>query len=194
MITETAARTKRIIGIDPGRTHDPAAIVGITWSPADGIMIRHASQHVGMSYDTLAHRHVRPLCQSVLPHYVAVETNNEGHACLAAIRRAGVTGARGVATTGAMDPWRRSRSPYAMDKPYMVSWMRERLRGGRLRLPPKGHSRYADLLCTQIQDISSYQQLSGSTAYRARLGRHDDLWMAAMLACHVAARLEGEMA
>ena len=72
----------------------------------------------------------------------------------------------------------------SMDKPEMVKWLKDTMANHQVLFPEKPSEDMQELI-NQIHQIVGITGPSGHTTYKAMRGRHDDLFMAFLLCCHV---------
>jgi len=68
---------------------------------------------------------------------------------------------------------------YAMDKPFMVEWFKEKMDEQMFSFPGTPSKDMQELI-DQIPKITRFMSPSGKTSYKAYRNQHDDLFMAAL--------------
>ena len=175
-----------VVGIDPGRTNDYYAVIGI-YKDDKGI-IRTAKEEFtkNMPLDWCARMLVRPIVEVGRASHVVVETNGIiGKNAYRALQQEGIPNLRPVHTTSNMSADARLHNHKAVDKTYMMQWLKTKFEAGMLRMASPHQQ-----LKAQLEDIHRYTTPSGQTTYKAQKGRHDDLVMALVMACHIFALQE----
>ena len=104
---------------------------------------------------------------------------------------------KGIFTTGTMTAKNRQTKWESMDKPYTIDWLRRCAAADgpenapAFVVPPRKPSPHMQVLMEQITMIKQYRTHTGEFTYRAISSRHDDLFMAFLLCCHVARHVIG---
>ena len=152
------------------------------------IRVKYARQWTGIPFSQVAYE-TKPLWKSVKPTIFALETNYKGTEVLREFKLKGIP-VMGIKSVNRLTEENRSRWD-VMEKKYTVEWVIGMIKEHRIKFP-KDHSIYMQMLISQIQQIRRYRTPSGETTYRAMNNRHDDLFMAFLINCHLA-RLYMEM-
>ena len=186
-----------IICGDPARGPDRFAFVGIRLLHREihfrnwfKINVRLAKQYHRQPFWDVA-EDMLPLLLKVNPVYFGLETNNMGEGAIDAFSRLGYSDIRRITTVPAMNEINREKNWERMDKPYTVQWLvdcchkRHSEKPALIQFPQKP-SATMRVLIEQILMIQEYKTPSGFTGYKAMSSRHDDLFMAFLMCCHVA--------
>ena len=174
----------RIIMGDPGSTADPFAIVGIELDLETGnIEVKMAKQFIKTEYGIVA-QYFKKLQRTIKPHFMGIETNNRGKEVQKLFHEKYDVKVAGIHTSSHMSEKKRHEGK-SMDKPFTVQWLKKYMGKGHIKFLSTNNKDMKELL-TQIGLISSITTLSGGITYKAHSGRHDDLFMALLLCCHIA--------
>ena len=173
----------RIMMGDPGRTHDPFGIVGVELDLKTFIIIPKFARHYQkMSFEKVA-ADMLPIVQKIKPSIFGLETNNEGKKAINEFQKQGIN-TKGVSTVSVLTDEHRQYWQ-SMDKTYTVKWVKSMIATRNIQFP-SNPSPHMQALEDQISLIAEYITPNGSLSYKARNGRHDDLFMAFILCCHIA--------
>jgi len=173
----------RVIMGDPGRSVDAFAWVGASFNLNDyKIKFKLAKQFFKTPYSTVA-MYASRIHKNIKPNFMGIETNNRGKEILAMFHRSyGLTYIHGISTSANLTEKTRSMG-YAMDKPYMVQWFKQKQEEHMFQFPNKPGKDMQELI-DQIVKISEFKTQGGQTTYRAYRGQHDDLFMAGLHCCN----------
>lgn len=172
----------KIVMGDPGRHNDPFAIVGIEYdTETRKIYPKLARQFIQSKYGVVA-EFLLAVRRSQHPNVMGLETNNRGGKVLKLFESKYNLQMTGVFTSFDLTEETMLRGK-SMDKPYMVKWLRENF--SRVIFPQVKTADMQELI-NQINQIVGIRTPSGHMMYKAQRGRHDDLFMALLLCCHVA--------
>ena len=173
-----------IIMGDPGRSHDPFAIVGIELDMKTGkIRPRLARQFIKTKYGVVA-SYLLTIRQKLHPQFLGIETNNRGKSVQKLFHKKYNLKVAGIFTSSHLTEQTRQRGE-SMDKPYMVNWLKNYINDDMIEFPENPGDDMRELE-NQLGQIVSIPTLSGGISYKAQRGRHDDLFMALLLCCHIA--------
>ncbi len=176
----------RIIMGDPARTSDPFGIVGIEGDlEKDIIRVKLAKQFTERDANKRMARvcgYLQNIRDEIKPHYMGFESNNDGHSIISYMKGKGLP-LHGITTSANLTAARR-RGGYAMDKPRMIEWFSEYKDNHKIQFPEGGGADMEELI-KQISLIVRQRTPTGNYTYRAERGRHDDLFMALLLCCHI---------
>ena len=172
----------RIICGDPAEKGDYFAVVGVDLDIDRGwIFPKYARQWQGLTFPEVARR-LKPLIRKIKPKFWGLETNYKGSEVIEAFTAAGIP-AQGISSVGLLTSQHR-KYWQSMDSSYTVQWMKEMKFSQSFRWPAKPTA-HMKLLENQISDIEETRTPSGNFKYAGRRGRHDDLFAAFKLCCHV---------
>lgn len=165
-------------------TNDPFGIVGIQ---ADLIQkkihVKLARQLKNTKFSSVANE-FHSIKDRIKPHFMGLETNNRGKEVLKLFKTKYHLSLHGVSTSSNLTDQTRENG-YAMDKPFMINWFAEQKQDHNILFPEKPTHDMSELI-TQVSEISRFKSLNGSESYKRIRGRHDDLFMALLLCCHIA--------
>ena len=176
---------KNVIGLkvimgDPGRSVDAFAWVGaqLKLDEEAKIEFRLAKQFFKTPYGRVA-AYARKIHALYKPNFMGIETNNRGKEVLSLFhRKYDLTFLQGVSTSANMTEKSRQMG-FAMDKPFMVEWFKEKMDEQMFSFPGKPLKDMQELI-DQIPKIVSFRSPGGKTSYKAYRGQHDDLFLAAL--------------
>lgn len=169
-----------VIANDPAKS-DPFGIVGAegTW-PEKKIYYRFAKQFVKESYGTVA-KYLQKIDRQINPDFMLLETNNRGKRILKLYQDKYNLPIKGVFTSSNLTE--KSRRDYTlMDKPFMYFWFRAE-QEKKTFLYAKNTNDDIEIFIDQITQMRPIPTGSGVT-YKAQKGRHDDLFMAGLIAAN----------
>lgn len=188
---------------DPARGNDRFGLVGISLHHSEKIErhfwrinIKFARQYQKTTFEGVA-ADMSPIIRKVRPDFLGLEINNEGRKALEAFHQQGHKHTKGIFTTGTMTAKNRQTKWESMDKPYTIDWLRRCAAADgpenapAFVVPPRKPSPHMQVLMEQITMIKQYRTHTGEFTYRAISSRHDDLFMAFLLCCHVARHVIG---
>ncbi len=176
--------TIRIVMGDPGRQTDPFGIVGIELNlESEIIRPRLARQFIKTRYGIVAD-YLRDIKENAKPDFMGLETNNRGGKVLQLFQEKYNLKLLGINTCGELTEESRERGK-SMDKPFMVSWLKQQLIIDNVEFPINPSTHMAELQ-NQLNQIVGIRGPGGNIQYKATRGRHDDLFMAFLLCCHMA--------
>lgn len=171
--------TFKIIAGDPGKTNDPFGMVGLeaTW-PDRKIYIRFAKQFKNVPYGIIANHFQTMMVKFDTPN-VTLEKNFDYENVYKAFAKLNV---KYVNTTANLTEKNRNKG-WSVDKPYMIKWLKAENKIHTIQYPAK---RSADVneLINQQNEIVGILSASGHTSYKRVRNRHDDLFMAKLIACN----------
>lgn len=177
-------KTIKIVMGDPGRRNDPFGIVGIELDmDTHTIKPKLARQFTKTKYGVVAD-YILTVKKTIRPNIIGLETNNRGKRVLSIFATKYNLKLVGINTSANLTTKTLERG-LAMDKPYMIGWLKEQLQNHIIKFPSKPTVEM-QVLITQIHQIVGIRTPNGSTTYKAQRGRHDDLFMAFLLCCHMA--------
>lgn len=164
---------------------DSFGIVGIALDlDRKFVKVRYAKQWTGLSFSEVA-RKFKPHYNKIKPKFCGLETNNDGKAAIRVFQSMGID-AQGINTVSNLTASSRHKWQ-AMDKTFTVQYLKGLKYDQRIRWPiPKLTTREMKILQDQVASISEYMTPNGSIGYKARRGRHDDLFSAFLLCVHMA--------
>jgi len=173
----------RIMACDPGRTSDPAGIVGIE-TKGEFIYVRLAVQCINMPFGKLA-QYLHYLTDKVKPDVKAIETNNYGGKLKQLLEKKYNLQMTGISTCAS------SRTTRAMSKPDTVQYLAKLKQANKILFPSTASPHMQELIL-QLTEYKSYKTPNGSTTYRRKNGRHDDMASALLICLHIARRNDEE--
>jgi len=172
----------RIACGDPARSHDPFGIVGIESDVINDIVrVEFAKQFFNKPYRIVA-KYLTKVNNNFKPDFMGIETNYRGKKLLQLFNYKYHLPVKGIYTSSNLTEKTR-RKGTVMDKPYMIDWFIRHKQQHKI-LFPEILTFDMSILNNQIQDISRIPTQTGYT-YKAQKGRHDDLFMALLLCCHI---------
>ena len=180
MQTELQLIGLKVIMGDPGRTADAFAWVGtqLKLDTEAKIEFRLAKQFFKTPYGRVA-AYARKIYALYKPNFMGIETNNRGKEVLSLFhRKYDLTFLQGVSTSANMTEKARQMG-FAMDKPFMVEWFKEKMDEQMFSFPGTPSKDMQELI-DQIPKITRFMSPSGKTSYKAYRNQHDDLFMAAL--------------
>jgi len=164
--------------------NDPFGVVGIHANLiTKKIHVKLAKQFKKEKYETVAN-YLQSVKKKINPDFMGIETNNRGKDILKLFESRYSLPLHAVTTSSHLTENTRSKG-FAMDKPFMINWFVEEKQKHNILFSPKP-SKDMQTLIDQIPQIVSLKTLSGLTTHKAQRGRHDDLFMALLLCCHIA--------
>lgn len=169
---------KLLIG-DPGKSNDPFGVIGLhaTW-PKKEIFVRYAKQFKKKPYRFVANEFKR-LDNKLHFNLMLLEKNFDYENVSKAFSTLPITY---VSTTGELTEEVR-RKGWAVDKPYMIGWLKEAYTKHLIKFPKAPRDDMQELI-NQRSQIVGITAPSGHVAYKAQRGRHDDLFMAKLIGCN----------
>ena len=177
--------TYTVIANDPGLRNDPWGVVGVEWdNKTDKIEIKLAKQFKGTNLNVISDFIYR-VHNDIKPDMHTIEINGIGKDIYTRIIRSthNFKWLRPMSTSGEMTESARRRG-YAMDKPFMVGWLRDQKKIGNLVFPKNPQEDMQELE-RQMTEFVPITTPNGSTSYKRMRGRHDDLFMALLMACNI---------
>lgn len=174
----------RIICGDPGRSKDPFGIVGVEYDTMESIIrIKFADRFKDKPFIYVAQQ-MYPFVQRVNPHYLCLETNNEGKQAIQAFKDAGLVNVLGINTVSNLSGKNWDTKFDSMDKNRTTMVLNDLIKTEKLTFPRYATPEIRELV-NELNQIESKITESGKVSYRARSSRHDDLYMALLLCIHV---------
>lgn len=175
----TGMRKLRVLIGDPGKTNDPFGVIGqeATW-PSRQIFTRHAKQFIRKPYSDVAD-HFESLNKKLNFDLMLIEKNFDYENVSKAFAHLPITY---VSTSSGLTEKTRALG-WAMDKPFMINWLKTEHKKHTLQYPSK-QSRDMVELENQRRQIVGISTPGGQTSYKAQRGRHDDLFMAELIGCN----------
>jgi hypothetical protein len=196
-LTQRNPRSRWAVGLDLGQSLDPSAVAVVErrqwWRvnlavthehrPAEvEYRVRHLERlQLGTPYPAQA-RHVRALLAArgeLAGAALVVDATGVGRPVLDLFRAAGLAPA-GVTLTGG-EGWSRDGAFYRVGKLPLVSRLQALMHGGELKVA--ANLAEAPALRAELQDYRVDFSATGHASFNAASGRHDDLLIAAALAC-----------
>ncbi len=179
----------RIVMADPAQSSDPTGIVGIEGHcPTGKIRVKLAKQFTDKNKEIRLNKtasYLRKIRERIEPDYLGMETNNDGTEIIKKINQQGGVSLSGITTSANLTAKTR-RKGRSMDKPFMIKWLATKLRNHDIEFPKKESTQKdMKILIEQIPQIVSQRTPNGSITYKAQRNRHDDLFMALLLCCHI---------
>lgn len=174
----------RVIMGDPGRSVDAFAWVGaqLKLNTEYKIEFKLAKQFFKTPYRIVA-EYAKEIDALYKPNFMGIETNNRGKDVLSLFhRKYNLTFIQGISTSANLTE-RTRQMGFAMDKPFMVQWFKEKMNEGMFSWPA-APTKDMQKLINQIPKITEFKSPSGQTRYAAYRGQHDDLFMAALHCCN----------
>ena len=164
----------RFIAIDPGVSNDPTGIVGID-TKAGNIQVIYA-QRVPRPTPQEMYELLWKLYAIINPFKISCETNNRGKDFTNAITKFGMD-VNPVFTTNRVRE-KNKRNPTVMPKNFTIAWLKQQT----LEFP-KNPSTEMQQLIDEVNSIQRFE-MGSNTQYKAQRSRHDDLFMALLIAVH----------
>ena len=176
----------KIVMTDPAETGDPTGIVGIQGNLATRqVHVLLAKQITDKDkklrlFNTFSF--LSKVRDTIKPDFMGMEGNNDGKEIIKKLQSKGLILKKITTSSNLTD--KTTRRGFAMDKPKMVDWLKKQKIKHNILFPPETKGDMEELI-DQIPQIVSIRTLTGGTSHRAQRGRHDDLFMALLLCCHV---------
>lgn len=172
----------RIVCGDPARSHDAFGVVGIESDVINDIVrIKLAKQFFKQPYRVVAN-YLHQIQSNVKLDFMGIETNYRGQKLLELFNKKYKLPIKGIYTSSNLTEKTRLKG-HVMDKTYMVKWFSKQKAQHKILFPEKLTPEMI-ILQKQISEISQIPTLTGYT-YKAKKGRHDDLFMSLLLCCHI---------
>ena len=166
---------------DPARANDYFGACGGDIDIRKGLLyVRYAMQWKKTPFFQVA-KEIKPMWKRAHPKIFALEKNNEGEKAIEMFSMAGIP-VMGITTTGDVSDHGRWE---VMDKAYTVHWIQKMFRNHRI-IFPTNHSIYMQMLIDQLKQVIKQRTPNGSVTYKAMRNRHDDLFSAFLILCHLA--------
>ena len=155
-------------------------MVGTTYDQdSDFIRVRAARQFVQERYGVVA-RMLQVAQERICPDFMVIESNQRtGKRVVQLFREKYGLDVKPVYTTANMVSLR----PHAMDKPATVKFLKTRLKEKTIKFNLR--AAHMHILIDQINSIVSGRTPAGNVTYKGMRGRHDDLFSALLLNCHI---------
>jgi len=167
---------------DPARRHDAFGIVGIESDfKNDIIRIGLAKQFFNQPYGVVANYFTK-IQNTLSPDFMGIETNYRGQKLLQLFNNKYNLPIKGIYTSSNLTEKTRV-SGKVMDKSYMIKWFVQHKLNHKIKFPEIMTVEMTTLQ-TQMNDMIRIPTQTGYT-YKAQKGRHDDLFMALLLCCHI---------
>ena len=172
-----------IICGDPAEKGDYFAIVGVDLDlKRQWVFPKYAKQWQYRTFTTVA-KEIKPVIKKIRPKFFGLETNYEGPKVLAAFSKEGIP-AKGISSVGTLTDENR-KFWQSMDSSYTIRWMKDMKFSQCFRWSAKP-SKHMRILEDQVAEIEEKRTPSGHISYGGKKGRHDDLFSAFKLCCHIA--------
>ena len=178
MINLENKKSFRIISLDPARTNDGFAIVGVDFE--NGIIkIGFVTQFTNQRFGIVA-RYIKELCSKRNPDLLLLEKNGLGKGVEKLFREK-----YGIVTIPVYTVGKIVHSPTinSMDKNSTIVWLAEMFDDHRILFPEKMSISMHELF-KQVKSIKGNNTLVGNISYKAERGRHDDLFSSLLLCAH----------
>lgn len=171
---------------DPAETSDPTGIIGIHGNfITRKIHVKLAKQIKDKNKTIRLHKTASYLIKirnKICPDFMGAETNNDGKDIIQSLKKLGIS-LHGISTSGNLTDETRAKG-LSMDKPFMIDWFQKSKQKHFILFPPKPSQDMQELI-DQICQIVEIKTPAGTSSHKAQRGRHDDLFMALLLCCHV---------
>ena len=172
----------KIVCGDPARRNDAFGIVGIQSDiTLDIIKIGLAKQFFNQPYSIVA-KYFTKIQNNLKPDFMGIETNYRGNKLLQLFNNKYKLNLKGIYTSSNLKEETRVKGK-VMDKSYMINWFVQHKLHHKIKFP-EIMTPEMTTLSKQIQDMIRIPTSTGYT-YKAQKGRHDDLFMALLLCCHI---------
>ena len=172
-------KTLNLLVGDPAKSSDYFGVIGLQATyPEKKIFVRHAKQFLKKSYRTVAN-HFEKLHRHINFDMMIIEKNFDYENVSKAFHHLPITY---VSTTGNMTEEKRQNG-WAVDKPYMIGWLKEKYSKHLIQLPEVQSDDMRELI-NQRNQIVGITAPSGHVSYKAQRGRHDDLFMCELIGCN----------
>ena len=172
----------KIVCGDPARSHDAFGIIGIQSDIInDVVRIGLAKQFFNQPYGVVA-SYFGTIQNNLKPDFMGIETNYRGHKLLKLFNNKYNLPIKGIYTSSNLTEKTRV-SGKVMDKSYMIKWFIKHKLYHKIKFPEIMTPEMITLT-NQMNDMIRIPTQTGYT-YKAQKGRHDDLFMALLLCCHV---------
>lgn len=164
---------------DPAKAGDSFGVVGLQGTyPERRIYTRHAKEFKRESYDTVAN-HFSKLHKKQNFDLMMLEKNFDYENVSKAFAHLPITY---VTTSAGLTEQTRSKG-FAVDKPFMISWLRQEYKKHTIQYPTRPSKDMAELI-NQRNEIVGITSPSGHVSYKRQRGRHDDLFLPELIGCN----------
>lgn len=178
--------TTTIIMTDPAESSDPTGIIGIHGNfKTKQIHVKLAKQITDKDKNIRLSKTAKFLIKmrnSIHPDFMGAETNNDGVEIIKNLKRLGIS-LHGISTSANLTDETRTKGT-AMDKPFMIDWFKKQKIKHNILFSSEPTQDMQECI-DQIAEISEISTPGGKTSHKRLRGRHDDLFMALLLCCHV---------
>ena len=162
-----------LIGIDPGLGEDKTGIVGIrAISKIQVVYAQRISRPTVFQMADYLHK----IELQFRPFKISCETNNRGKDFTNALLSQGIP-VNPVFTTNRVRE-KNKRNPTVMPKNFTIEWLKQQT----IQFP-KNPSTEMQQLIDEVNSIERFET-NGNTQFKAKRSRHDDLFMALLIAVH----------
>ena len=169
---------KLLIG-DPAKAGDSFGVIGLEGTyPEKKIYIRHAREFKRESYNTVAN-HFGKMHKKIHFDMMILEKNFDYENVSKAFAHLPIT----YVTTGSGLTEETRAKGWAVDKPYMVSWLKPQYKNHNIQCPVNQSLGIKELI-NQRNQIVGITGPSGHVSYKAQRNRHDDLFMSELIGCN----------
>ncbi len=172
----------KIVCGDPARRNDAFGIIGIQSDIInDTIRIGLAKQFFNQPYSIVANYFTK-IKNNLKPDFIGIETNYRGEKLLQLFNYKYNLDIKGIHTSANLTEKTRQTGK-VMDKSYMIKWFIKHKLAHKIKFPEILTPEMITLT-NQMNDMIRIPTQTGYT-YKAQKGRHDDLFMALLLCCHI---------
>ena len=164
--------------------NDPLGVVGIQANLiTKKFHIKLARQFTNEKYVNVVN-FLKSIKKKIHPDFMGIETNNRGKDIQELFKIKYNLPLTGINTSSHLTSKSRDKG-LSMDKAFMIEWFAVQKQKHNI-LFSDNPSKHMSLLMDQIPQIGTMRTASGLTTYKAVRGRHDDLFLALLLCCHIA--------
>ena len=172
---------------DPAESGDPTGIVGITGNfMTKKIHVKLAKQFKQRDKNVRLQKtgeYLLRVRKKIHPDFMGMESNNDGKEIIGKLNLIPLMKLTSINTSANLADETRLRG-YSMDKPLMVEWFANQKKLHNIVFADDTKGDMQELI-DQIGMIVSGKSPGGSTTFKAARNRHDDLFLALLLCCHV---------
>jgi len=180
----------RIVCGDPARRNDAFGIVAIESDIINDIIrIGLAKQFFNQPYGIVANYFIK-IKNKLKPDFMGIETNYRGEKLLQLFNYKYNLDIKGIYTSSNITEKTRLTGR-VMDKSYMIKWFIQHKLHHKIKFPETMTPEMITL-SNQMNDMIRIPTQTGYT-YKAQKGRHDDLFMALLLCCHIHVHYKDKM-
>ncbi len=175
-----------IVMTDPAESSDPTGIIGIHGNfETQKIHVKLAKQFKDKDKNLRLSNTANFLIaikKTIHPDFMGAETNNDGVEIIKKLKRLGIS-LYGISTSANLTDETRTKG-ISMDKPFMIDWFKKQKEKHNILFSSEPSQDMQECI-DQISEIAEIKTPGGKSSHKRLRGRHDDLFMALLLCCHV---------